>query len=282
MSTTQAKTIQIYLPDGNARGLRVAEMTSRTVQAVQVPRSRLEAAGERAEVKRVGVYVLLGDGKSETAKPAAYIGEAENCYQRLSGHHRKRDFWNTAVVVTSRTRSFTKAHARYLEYGCLRQARRAGRCRLQNGQVPTEPHIPEPMRAELRDNFGTIRTLLSVLGVPILDPLAPDDRQRRLYCRGNGAEATGEYTEDGLVVFEGSIVVPDTAPSASDTIRRRRQRLREDGVLAEDEHGTLIFTEDHAFNSPSGAAGVVLGRSSNGWRAWSDADGRSLDDLERQ
>jgi hypothetical protein len=104
-------------------------------------------------------------------------------------------------------------------------------------------------------------------GFPILDPLTQEDSSgelgQRLYCRGNGAEATGEYTEDGLVVFEGSTARLDTAPSVGDSIVRRRQNLREDGVL-DVEDGALVFQQDHAFNSPSGAAGVVLGRSSNG------------------
>lgn len=44
MSEPIAKTIQIFLPDGNARSVRIAEVTSRTVQAVQVPRSKLKGA----------------------------------------------------------------------------------------------------------------------------------------------------------------------------------------------------------------------------------------------
>ncbi len=137
------------------------------------------------------------------------------------------------------------------------------------------------MRAELRDNFGTIPTPLSVLGVPILDPLATDHARRGLRCTGRGAEATGEYTEDGLVVFEGSTIAPDTASSASETVRQRRLRLQEDGVLIEKDD-ELVFTEDHAFTSPSGAAGVMLGRTATGWRACTDADGHTLDERERQ
>lgn len=34
-----------------------------------------------------------------------------------------------------------------------------------------EQHISEAMPAELRDNFGTIQTLPSILGFPIPDPL---------------------------------------------------------------------------------------------------------------
>lgn len=285
MAHRRPKTIQIFLPDGNARGVRIAEITSRTVQAVQIPRKKLEDAAERDEVQRVGVYFLFGDVGDDASKPPAYVGEAENCYRRIANHHQRKGFWTTAVTVTSKTRSFTKAHARRLEYDCILAARKAQRFRLQNTQTPTEPHIPEPMLAELRDNFGTIQTLLSMLGFPILDPLTQKDSsaepRQRLYCRGSGAEATGEYTEDGLVVFEGSTARLDTAPSVGDSIVRRRQNLREDGVLAV-KNGALVFQQDHAFNSPSGAAGVVLGRSSNGWREWVDDQGRSLDELERQ
>ena len=285
MSKPAAKTIQIFLPDGNARSVRIAEITSRTVQAIQIPRSKLKAAESRDEVQRVGVYFLFGETEDEAGKPVAYVGEAENCYQRLAEHHRSKEFWNTAVAITSKTMSFTKAHARYLEYDCIRKARDADRFRLENHQTPVEPHIPEPMLAELRDNFGTIRALLSVLGFPILEPLTSKGKQkstpRILQCSGKGAEAHGEYTEDGLVVFEGSTANPQTVPSAGDSTRRRRERLQEDGVLQ--SNGTLlVFQEDHAFNSPSGAAGVVLGRSANGWREWTDERGRTLDELERQ
>lgn len=280
--SAQPKTVQIFLPDGNARSVRIAEVTSRTVQAVQIPRKALKAAAARDEVQRVGVYFLFGETDDPARTPVAYIGEAENCYTRLQQHHRHKDCWETAVAITSKTMSFTKAHARYLEYDCLRKARNADRFRLANASIPAEPHIPEPMLAELRDNFGTIRTLLSMLGVPILDPLTTRaDKRHLLRCTGRGANATGAYTEDGLVVFAGSTVAPDIVPSVRETLPPRRQRLMEDGVL-HNNGSDLVFAKDHLFNSPSGAALMVLGRSANGWREWTDRHGRTLDDLERR
>ena len=37
-----AKTIQIYLPKGNPRGLRLAEMTTRTVRLIEIPRIHID------------------------------------------------------------------------------------------------------------------------------------------------------------------------------------------------------------------------------------------------
>jgi len=36
--TPAPKTIQIYLPGGDPRGIRVAEVTTRIVQVIEVPR----------------------------------------------------------------------------------------------------------------------------------------------------------------------------------------------------------------------------------------------------
>src|SRR5690242_12363792 len=63
-----AKTIQIFLPDGEPRGIRIAEITTRIVQAVQVPRARLDRFLQRPECDHIGVYYLFAD-PDESAKP---------------------------------------------------------------------------------------------------------------------------------------------------------------------------------------------------------------------
>lgn len=116
-----------------------------------------------------------------------------------------------------------------------------------------------------------------MLDVPILDPLTTDDDRRGLGCTDRGAEATGERTEDGLVVFEDSKIAPDIAPSASETVWQWCLRLLVDGVLIEKDD-RLVLAEARAFNSPSGAAGVMVGCRANGRRAWTDADRYALDE----
>ena len=61
MSKPLGKTIQIFLPDGNPRGVKIAEFTSRTVQVILVPRAQLDFACSRLEVGNVGIYFLIGD-----------------------------------------------------------------------------------------------------------------------------------------------------------------------------------------------------------------------------
>ncbi len=98
--------------------------------------------------------------------------------------------------------------------------------------------------------------------------------------KGKNAQAVGEPVEGGFVVREGSTARKEVVPSAVDFMTPVRSQLLADGVVIE-EDGKLRFTKDHVFDSPSGAAAAVLGRSSNGWVAWKLADGRTLSEVKR-
>lgn len=275
-----AKTIQIFLPDGNARSIRIADITSRMVQAVSIPRAKMQEAGERAEVKKVGVYFLFGESE-EDAKPQVYIGEAEDCYSRLKGHNKTKDFWNVAICVTSKTDHLTKAHGKFLEWYCWSKAKQIGRYEVVNGNEPTKSSVPEAVEADLLDNFEAIRILVSTLGYPVLEEVQHVNKADLLYCEAKGAKAKGEYTDDGMVVFAGGTAVPEITKSAQRWLVPRREKLFASGVLVED--GSLLkFTQDYVFTSPSAAADMVQGRSANGWTEWKNKDGKTLDELKRK
>jgi len=62
------------------------------------------------------------------------------------------------------------------------------------------------------------------------------------------------------------------------SIIRLRQELLDAGVLRP-AHGHLEFVQDYEFSNPSVAAGVILGRTANGYICWADMDGRLLDEF---
>ena len=272
------KTIQIYLPDGNPRGVKIAEITSRTVQAILIPRSVLDEASKRPELDNVGVYLLFG---SSDSKPLVYIGEAENCLSRLKQHNKSKDFWTYAVAFVSKTHFFTKTHIKFLEWLSCKQAIKANRYTLENGNTPNKPHLSESVEADLYDNFETIQILASTLGYPVFDLIKKPTNKEVIECKGKSAHAEGEYTEDGLVVFSGSTCNLKETATAGSTIIRIRRELVEEGILIESNE-VYKFTVDHIFSSPSTAAGVILARSANGWQEWKYKDGRTLDEVKRQ
>lgn len=277
------QTIQIFLPDGNPRGIKIAEITNRTIKAILFPRNQFKAILQRSELANVGFYFLFG--VADNGHEMAYIGEAEDCAERLKQHQRNKDFWNYAVVIISQTHAFTKTHVKYLEYMAIKKAGETNRYELDNSAVPNKPHITESMEADAEDCFEIAKVLLSTLGFPLFDSVArevvasaPVDVYK---LKGNGVEAEGSLVDDGFVVFKDSRAKATTVPSCHNFLINLRNELVQSGILVEDGE-VYRFTEDYIFSSPSTAGGVILGRSTNGWTKWRNINGKTLDEMKRQ
>lgn len=276
------KTIQIYCPTGEPRGVRIAEITTRIVQAVVVPRAKIEEAISRSELAGVGLYFLFGESEAG-GLPVAYIGEADDCCVRLKQHNKNKDFWNIAVAIVSRTGSFTKAHGKLLEWIAIDKATIAGRYQLDNGNAGGEPNVPEWMQADVAEVFETAEVLLNTLGFPIFEPAANRSAEADavFFCKRGGADARGVYNEEGFVVLKGSLARRETTTSSHDTVEPKREELIGSGVLVAVKEG-YRFERDMAFSSPSAAAAIVSGSSANGWVEWRNAKGQTLDKVYRK
>lgn len=71
----QAATIKLFLPTGDASGIRTAEISNWTGKAVAGPRTEIEMLVKRPELDSPGVYILIGS--NDGGDPMIYIGEAE-------------------------------------------------------------------------------------------------------------------------------------------------------------------------------------------------------------
>jgi hypothetical protein len=276
------QTIQIFLPDGSPRSIKIAEITNRVVKAVLVPRNKLEYISTRGELNNVGVYFLFGES-TDKAKPIVYIGEAEDCLDRIKQHNRTKEFWNYAVVMVSKINAFTKSHVKYLEHIAIENAKESGRYDSENLNLPSKPFVTESMEADLLDSFDTIKILLSTLGFPVYDKIGKEQVESKelLFLNGSGVQAEGDLIDDGFVVFKGSLLKKETVPSCHEYLITLRDKLLANKVIIE-KSGVFEFDQDYIFNSPSTAGGVILGRSTNGWTKWKNKEGKSLDELKRK
>ena len=145
------KTIQIFLPGGDPRGIRIAEITTRIVQVIEVPRSLLQDFLKMPECGQVALYFLFGEAEDST-EPKVYIGQTGDLRSRLVAHNRDpdKDFWQRALILISRTHSLTQTHALFLEWSCLQATRKAGRYVDKNGNGGSKPHTPAPLEAEVQ------------------------------------------------------------------------------------------------------------------------------------
>ncbi len=277
-------TIKLFLPRGDAKSLRTAEISNWTGKAVAAPRTELDELLAREELDKAGVYILIGNDPLTNA-PRAYIGEAEVIRERIK-QHKAKEFWISAIVFVSKDENLTKAHVRYLESRLLAEATAIGRFTLEQNQAGGS-RLPESDREDMEVFLARIRQLLPVLGSDILAPITQFAAKAPpggvLFNRIKGAEARGQRTANGFVVFQGSTAVSEERPSAESYpyVIAQRKQLVADGTLIQKE-GFLTFTRDTEFTSPSAAAVVIHGGSANGLTTWKTKDGKSLKQLDEQ
>ena len=277
------KTIQIYLPRGNPKGIRVAEITTRIVQIIEVPRSLLNDFTAMRESRQVAVYFLFGDSE-EGYDNSLYVGQTGDVGTRLERHNRKEGFWTRALIVISRTNSLTNTHSLFLEWKSIQAAQQAGRYAVKNGTGGSKPHAPAPLVADCEEILDTASVLLATLGYPVFDPVVPSkvsEDGEVFLCKSKDWDGRGMLTSEGFVVLKDSRGRREDFPSISPSMKRLRQRLIASGILKVDG-AFLTFTKDHLFSSPSTAGSVLLGRSTNGWTRWKTAEGQTLDQVRRQ
>jgi Domain of unknown function (DUF4357) len=302
MST--GKSVRLFLADGTPGGLLTAEIMNWTGHIVAAPRSDLAALLKRPETSRTGIYILIGDDPESVGGQMAYLGEGDDVSKRLYQHGRPedqggKDFWDRAIVITSKDANLTKAHARYLESRFISLGVQANRARLTNSTAPEPVVLPEADVSDMEYFIEQARIVLPVLGVNIFrSPSAVLSQPARssavddttispvfeLRLKKQGILATAQEIDGEFTVRADSTARPKWAGAGGHNYRGLREKLERDGTLSPSADGmTMRFTHNQVFASPSAAAAAVTGRSANGRNEWVTQDGGlTYGDWQRQ
>jgi hypothetical protein len=200
---------------------------------------------------------------------------------RLDQHAKTKDFWTHAVVFTSKDQSLNKAHVQHLESRLVALATEAKRSDIDNGNTPQLPALSEADVADAEGFLADVLLCLPVVGVSLFEKAkaAASTKGGDLLLRAKGIDAHAIDNPEGFVVRAGSTAVKTETASIHVYLAELRRALVDKGVLV--DAGELYrLTQDYTFNSPSTAAGVLLGRAANGRTEWKDAQGRTLKELQ--
>lgn len=281
------KSVRLFLADGTPGGLVTAEIMNWTGHVIAAPRSDLASLLRRKEVARTGIYLLLGDDPESPGSTLAYIGEGDDVGKRLATHGRSekqggKDFWDRAIVLTSKDMNLTKAHARYLESRFISLAAEAKRARLLNGTAPPTIPLPEADVSDMEFFIDQARIVLPVLQVNLLRSANVAARQAGaptdgapdvspvfvLVSKKAEVSATAQEVDGEFTVMEGSRARA-TWVAGDHSYRKLREQLEQNGTIAHAPgDGSMVFTSNYVFASPSAASACVLGRNSNGRLEW--------------
>jgi Domain of unknown function (DUF4357) len=276
-------SIRMFLPDGDPDGLRLVEKSNWTGIGLVFKRSSFKDTTKRPEFDKTGVYILVGTSE-DSSLPTVYIGEGDPVRPRIDNHYAKKDFWDWGIFFVSKDDSLNKAHVRLLESRLIKIAQEAKQSKLDNVVTPTEPTLSEAERADVESFLLDILSIFPLVGLSVFDKLdSPERTECLLHLASNkgAVGATGYEGDKGFVVCKGSLAVLKETASCHNYMRTIRKDLQDQGILVE-QAGYLEFTQDRVFNSPSTAAGIVLGRPNNGRVLWKDEGGRTLKDIQSE
>lgn len=281
----------MFLANGLPSGIRHVEIANWSGQGIACPRSRLKDLNDWPEARRPGVYFLLEKVSGDTGD-RVYIGESEDVQRRLQEHFRTKDFWNEAVLFTSKDDNLTKSHVMYLESRLTQIAISANRYEIEAGKTPTEASLPRADRDAMEEFLLNVHIVLGALGHRVLEsviPIKTDDAESvdpadltsyRFQFRVRELKATGRFTDEGFVLLAGSSVSGTTTESMPSKALAIRNSWIVEGIL-EAAGSDYSLTADQVVSSSSYAAAIVSGNSRSGPQGWIDASGKSLKQVEQ-
>lgn len=274
-----AKALQIIVPSGEPTGIKLIKVSGWDGLCYIVPRQSLNELSADSDVNNPGLYFLFGKDESADSQ-LAYIGESENFFTRITSHSSKKDFWDEAIVFTG---DLNKAHVKYLEHRAVSLAKVANRTQLQNATTPPENRLSEYDKVGVELFFTNAKFILEAFGYNIFKSIEESTQKSELYyLKGKGFDATARLLDTGeMIVLAGSLASTAETNSFGGWAQAARRQFLQDGSLVE-EGESYRFTRDITFRKPSAAAATVAARSINGWTAWKDKDGNSLDENVRR
>ncbi len=281
------KTIQIFLPDGDPNGIKVATIRTRNIEVIYFSRNNLENLYKIMQQKnKVGIYFLIGVNE-EKDQNEIYVGEAEDVVVRLGQHNRNKDFWQKGYFVVDNNGLLTKSHIKYLENVAYNKIKQAEKIIINNETEPTKSHVDETIEADLNgDIFETIEVLLSLLiGDNIFEKVEKKSSKKDgevFVCKDSkGSYAEGKYLENGFLIFKGAKFNLKTTNSFVGGSEEKMRNFLIDNKIIVQRNNFYVLEKDYLFKSPSMAGAIVLGMRVNGWLWWKNKDGKTLDDVYR-
>ena len=275
MKQQTPKALHMIVPSGDPTGIKVIEILGWNGKCYVIPRQSINELDANSDINNPGVYFLFGKDEA-SSEQRVYIGESEKFLSRITSHNITKNFWDEAIVFTG---DINKAHVKYLEYRAVQLAKAAGRMNIQNANTPPENKLSEYDKVGVKQFFTNVQFILETFNYEVFKTIEESVSDAELYyLKGNNFDATAKILDTGgMIVYAGSLASIKESNSFDGWAKAARQTFLNDGTLALYSESCYQFTKDVIFRKPSAAAATIAARSINGWTAWKDVQGNTLD-----
>lgn len=285
-----ATTIYTYLHNDDLKGSRFVSMDGGMCRLYDIRRDDAAFFKDFSkELQRPALYVLLNQ-----ATRKAYIGETDDFMKRITQHMIHKEFWDEVIVYLDKNEdTISKTEVQYLEYLAYNKAIESKSFDVsENTQSPKLPHMNVIQKSKTENFFQNVQFLTQFVGCDIFikkshsRAIASKKEQaaggeRIFYCKHKESVAKGYFIKETneFVILAGSELRSGVRPSMQPSlVAKRAQFIAE---LCDTVNGLSVLRTDYTATSPSIAGSLILGRNTNGWTKWKDAEGKTLDEVYR-
>lgn len=303
-----SKILTTTLLDGDFDGRVSVEIEMQSIVVYKTLRQYLEPkeGDKRApgSIENAGIYLLFGPSHEDGYEQSVYIGQADvrkngnGMAHRILESHNAIDDWTEVIFLTTSNNVLGPTELNYLEYKFYQLAKTANRFKVTNASEPRTGNITSGRREVLQNFIADALLIVGMLKNRVFEikkknktlspqpskPTKPQVQSNKsssnlklpfnteLTYSTRSFNATCRYDEKGYTLLKGSTIAPRMTPTCSESIRKIREASA--NLVVND-----TLQRDIRFQSPSGAAGFVSGRSTSGYCTWKTRDGKTLKKL---
>lgn len=274
------RSVRLFLAEGTPTGILTAEIVNWTGHILSAPRTKLETALKRDELKKTGVYILYGS-PLDSDLPLVYVGEGDDISLRLASHSRdeSKSYWERFVAVTNKDLNLTKAHVKYLEGRLITLLKEAKKSNVANKTDPSFDRLPEADISDMESFLDELQLVLPVVGVDFFRrasslPTSPSSDSTEnnptftLRHEKKGISATAKEIDGEFVLIAGSQGDLNESVSFHEKLKSLRVQQMTAGKIKRIGSHNFVLVDDIAFSSPSAASVFLFGTSRNGRTDW--------------
>lgn len=159
MSNTKAKTISLLLEDGTLDGVMCIEDSSwNSGELFSTPRESINELMSSDACKKFGVYLLLSEDM-------VYVGQSMDLASRIKQHLTGKNWWERAIVLTTKDDSLNRSDIDYLESVLIDIANKNNRLDCDNKKKGNPQKVTRFRKVELEHYLEEAFLLMELIGV---------------------------------------------------------------------------------------------------------------------
>lgn len=161
MSNAKAKTISLLLEDGTLKGVMCIEDSSwNSGELYSAPRESINELMSSDACKKFGVYLLLSEDM-------VYVGQSMDLATRIKQHLAGKDWWERAIVLTTKDDSLNRSDIDYLESVLIDIANKNNKLDCDNKKKGNPQKVTRFRKVELEQYLEEAFLLMELIGVSV-------------------------------------------------------------------------------------------------------------------